>query len=79
MDGVYDRQPAKREVTLTIDEDLLRRAEALTGDLSERVERLLAGEIARADRERRLDATIEALNEFDAKHGSFADDHLDHL
>lgn len=79
MDGVYDRRAPKRDITLSLDEDILHRAQSLPGDLSERVEKMLADEVAKADRERRLDATIAALNDFDARYGSFADDHLDHL
>ncbi|SMH31152.1 type II toxin-antitoxin system CcdA family antitoxin [Azospirillum agricola] len=84
MDGIHDRQAPKRPVTLSLNEDLVRRAESLTGNLSERVEKLLADYVAaeereRDERERRLDATIAALNEFDAKHGSFADQYLDDL
>jgi len=84
MDGIYDRQAPKRPVTLSLNADLVRRAESLAGNLSERVERLLADHVAaeereRDERERRLDATIAALNEFDAVHGSFADQYLDDL
>ncbi|CAO3419751.1 type II toxin-antitoxin system CcdA family antitoxin [Azospirillum doebereinerae] len=84
MDGIYDRQAPKRPVNLSLNEDLVRRAESLTGNLSERVEKLLADYVATEERERdergrRLDATIAALNEFDAIHGSFADQYLDDL
>ncbi|PWC39541.1 type II toxin-antitoxin system CcdA family antitoxin [Azospirillum sp. TSO35-2] len=79
MDGVYDRRAPKRDVTLSLDEDILQRAKSLPGTLSERVEKLLAADVAQAERERRLDATIAALNAFDDTHGSFADEHLDHL
>lgn len=84
MDGIYDPQAPKRAVTLSLNEDLVRRAEALAGDLSERVEGLLADSVAREEqerneRERRLDAAIAAWNEFDAKHGSFADQYVDDL
>jgi len=84
MDGIDDRQAPKRAVSLSLNEDLVRRAESLTGNLSERVEKLLADYVAteereRGERERRLDATIAALNEFDAIHGSFADQYLDDL
>ncbi|MBK1838328.1 type II toxin-antitoxin system CcdA family antitoxin [Azospirillum sp. YIM B02556] len=79
MDGVYDRRAPKRDITLSLDEDILQRAQSLPGDLSERVEKMLADEVAKADRERRLDATINALNDFDSRYGSFADEHLDHL
>ena len=79
MDGVYDRRAPKRDVTLSLDEDILQRAQSLPGDLSERVEKLLADEVAKADRERRLDAVIEAWNEFDEKHGSFASQYIDDI
>ena len=84
MDGIYDRQAPKRPVSLSLNEDLVRRAESLTGDLSERVETLLADYVATAERERdererRLDAAIAAWNDFDAEHGSFADQYLDDL
>ncbi|CAO3435453.1 type II toxin-antitoxin system CcdA family antitoxin [Azospirillum endophyticum] len=79
MDGVYDRRAPKRDVTLSLNEDILQRAKSLPGDLSERVERLLADEVAKADRERRLDAVIEAWNQFDEKHGSFADQYADDI
>ncbi len=79
MDGVYDRGAPKRDVTLSLDEEILHRAQSLPGDLSERVEKLLADEVAKADRERRLDAVIEAWNQFDEKHGSFADQHVDDI
>lgn len=72
MDGVHDRRAHKQDVILSLDEDILQRAKSLPGDLSERIDKLLADELAKADRERRLDATIEAWNLFDEKHGSFA-------
>ncbi|WP_298376974.1 type II toxin-antitoxin system CcdA family antitoxin [Azospirillum sp.] len=82
MDGVQDRPAQKRPVTVLLDEDLVRRAESLTGNLSDRVEKLLTDYVAqeerdRDERDRRLDAVIAAWNEFDAIHGSFADQYLD--
>lgn len=82
MDGVQDRPAQKRPVTVLLDEDLVRRAESLTGNLSDRVEKLLTDYVAqeerdRDERDRRLDAAIAAWNEFDAIHGSFADQYLD--
>jgi antitoxin CcdA len=84
MDGVQDRPAQKRPVTVLLDEDLARRAESLTGNLSDRVEKLLIDYVAqeerdRDERDRRLDAVIAAWNEFDAIHGSFADQYLDDL
>lgn len=84
MDGIQDRPAQKRPVTVLLDEDLVRRAESLTGNLSDRVEKLLTDYVAheerdRDERDRRLDAAIAALNEFDAIHGSFADQYLDDL
>jgi antitoxin CcdA len=84
MDGVQDRPAQKRPVTVLLDEDLARRAESLTGNLSDRVEKLLTDYVAqeerdRDERDRRLDAVIAAWNEFDAIHGSFADQYLDDL
>ncbi len=82
MDGIQDRPAQKRPVTMLLDEDLVRRAESLTGNLSDRVEKLLTDYVAqeerdRDERDRRLDAVIAAWNEFDAIHGSFADQYLD--
>ncbi len=84
MDGIQDRPAQKRPVTVLLDEDLVRRAKSLTGNLSDRVEKLLTDYVAheerdRDERDRRLDAAIAALNEFDAIHGSFADQYLDDL
>ncbi len=84
MDGIQDRPAQKRPVTVLLDEDLVRRAESLTGNLSDRVEKLLTDYVTheerdRDERDRRLDAVIAAWNEFDAIHGSFADQYLDDL
>lgn len=84
MDGIQDRPAQKRPVTMLLDEDLVRRAESLTGNLSDRVEKLLTDYVTqeerdRDERDRRLDTVIAAWNEFDAIHGSFADQYLDDL
>lgn len=90
MDGSHDRRDPgltgpKRNIVLSLDEELVRRAETLSGNLSQQVERLLADYVTAGERkadpefERRLDHTIAALNEFDAKYGSFADEYLDDL
>nr|WP_295836225.1 type II toxin-antitoxin system CcdA family antitoxin [uncultured Azospirillum sp.] len=39
-------------------------------------EKPLPDRFAAAEREHRLDAVIKAWNEFDEKHGSFADDYV---
>lgn len=80
MSNAYDLDAPKRPVNMTLNQDLVRRARALTGNLSERVEHLLAEYVAaehkkRTERDARLDAAIEALNAFDEAHGSFADEH----
>lgn len=79
MDGVHDRRTHKQDVTLSLDEGILQRAKSLPGDLSERVEKLLADELTKADREHRLDAVIEAWNLFDETHGSFAEQYANDI
>lgn len=78
----YDVRAPKRPVNMSLNEDLVRRARAYTGNLSEQVERLLAAYVLeeqkrRDERNKRLDAAIDAWNAFDARHGSFADEHVD--
>lgn len=78
----YDTHAPKRPVNLSLNEDLVRQARAFTGNLSEQVEKLLADYVTEEqkqldERETRLDDAIAALNEFDAKFGSFADDYID--
>lgn len=72
---------AKVPVSLMLSADVLRRARALPGDLSERIERLLAAHLAAEeaghdDPDHRLDRAIAGWNTVDAQHGSFADDHV---
>jgi antitoxin CcdA len=76
----YDRKASKRPVNLTLNEDLVREARALTANLSETVEGLLAefveAETAkRADIERQIDQWIAASNAFIAEHGLFGEEH----
>jgi antitoxin CcdA len=76
----YDTAAPKRPVNMTLNEDLVRKARELTGNLSEQVEMLLSAYVLaeqrrRADEEGRLDAMLDALRRFTAKHGSFADEH----
>lgn len=75
----YDRKAPKRPVNMSLNEDLVRRARGLTPNLSETVERLLAGfveaeEARRADLERKIDEYIAASNAFIEKYGSAADE-----
>lgn len=68
--------PARRSVTLSLDEGLLRRAEALGLALETEVEAGLVSRLAKAEEERRRDEMVAVLNEMDAEHGAFADEHL---
>jgi antitoxin CcdA len=82
MGSSYDIDAPKRPVNMTLNEDLVRRAREYTTNLSEQVEKLLAEFVAaersrRADEDRRLDAAIDALNDFDDTYGAFADEHSD--
>jgi antitoxin CcdA len=71
----YDAKAAKSPVELSLNEDLVAKARCFTEDLSELVENLLISFVK--DREAALDRAIEGWNEFDAKHGSFADEYID--
>lgn len=82
MSRAYDANAPKRPVNMTLNEDLVRRAREYTSNLSEQVEKLLADFVAtegrrRAEEDARLDAAIAASNEFDEKHGAFADEYSD--
>lgn len=75
----YDRAVTRRSVSLSIDEDVLSQAEALTRNLSGTVEELLAGYVQREQDRRqaedeRLDAVISALNAFHDRHGFMSDE-----
>lgn len=69
----------KRPVNLSLDAALVRDARALTGNLSETVEGLLAGFVAgekarRAEAARELEALVAASNRFIAAQGAFGDE-----
>jgi antitoxin CcdA len=71
---------AKRPVNLTLNHDNVELARSLTGNLSATVDTLLAEFIereSRAGRARQVlrDGVCEAINRFNALHGSFADEH----
>ncbi|HYC02229.1 MAG TPA: type II toxin-antitoxin system CcdA family antitoxin [Azospirillaceae bacterium] len=76
MDGAwYDISAPKEETNLTLNQDLVAKVRALGGSLSERVERLLEGELqAEARRQASIDAAIDAHNEFTRKHGFLFDE-----
>ena len=76
----YDTGARKRPVNLTLNEDLISQARELTGNLSNVVETLLAGYVRqerkqRAEKIKSLQATVATWNAFNAKFGSFADEH----
>jgi antitoxin CcdA len=70
---------ARRPVNLTLDEDVLREAKALTSNLSATVEQLLTV-FVQEERARRREAdaalagVLDALNVFSAKHGLLSDE-----
>ena len=74
-----DRSTPKRPVNMTLNEDVVRRARALTSNLSETVESLLAAyvdeaEAREASRNQQIEAHIAASDAFVAKHGTLADE-----
>ena len=75
----FDRAAPKRAVNMTLNEDLVRRACAITPNLSETVETLLAAyvddaETRAARREQQIAAHIAASDAFIAHYGSLADE-----
>ncbi|OGA32999.1 MAG: plasmid maintenance protein CcdB [Betaproteobacteria bacterium RIFCSPLOWO2_12_FULL_64_23] len=80
MKSAYDTAARKRPVNLTLNEDLIVQARVLTDNLSGVVESLLADYVGR-ERQRRIaeartiEATMAMWNDFNAKHGSFADEY----
>ena len=80
MKFAYNTEARKRPVNLTLNEDLVVQARVLTDNLSGVVESLLADYV---ERERQLriaeagtiEATMAMWNDFNAKHGSFADEY----
>ena len=78
----YDANAAKRPVNMSLNEDLVAKARQFTGNLSEQVERMLVDFVAqeqkkRVDAEGALKDAIRHWREYDAKHGSFADEYID--
>ncbi|CAG0950293.1 hypothetical protein RHDC4_00037 [Rhodocyclaceae bacterium] len=79
MKVTYDVDARKRPVNLTLNEDLVVQARALTENLSGVVETLLAGYVqqehqARLSKAKAIDTTVAMWNDFNARRGSFADE-----
>jgi len=78
----YDASAAKRPVNMSLNEDLVAKARQFTSNLSEQVERML-GEFVVEEQKKRLDEegalkdAVRHWNEYDARHGSFADEYID--
>lgn len=76
----YNLAARKRPVNLTLNEDLVLQARGITDNLSGVVESLLADFVEherqqRLDKAKALEATVATWNDFNAKAGSFADEH----
>jgi len=79
MTTYYNSAASKRPVNLSLNEDLVRKVRETTGNLSEHVEMLLAAALdaemaKRSAADALLAETLAYWNEFDAEHGSFADE-----
>lgn len=80
MKAGYNTQARKRPVNLSLNEDLVGQARGLTDNLSGVVESLLADYVERERKKmlakaRAVEATVALWNDFNGKHGSFADEH----
>lgn len=80
MKSDYNATARKRPVNLTLNEDLVSQAKALTDNLSNVVESLLADYLAKARAEqlaklKAVEATVKVWNDFNAKSGSIADEY----
>jgi antitoxin CcdA len=76
----YDLDARKRPVNLTLNEDLVTQARAVTDNLSAVVEALLADYLAQEKQRRAAEAdvvreTVALWNRFARRIGSFADEH----
>ena len=70
----------KKPVNMSLSEDLVRDASHLTTNLSDTVEKLLTDFVAaeqrrRADKEQRIDETINILNEHEIRHGVWGEEY----
>ena len=80
MKSDYDVAARKRPVNLTLNEDLVNQAKGLTDNLSQVVESLLSGYLARARDERlarskAVESTVKLWNDFNSKSGSISDEY----
>jgi antitoxin CcdA len=76
----YDVAARKRPVNLTLNEDLVHQAKGVTDNLSQVVESLLSGYLARARDERlarskAVESTVKLWNDFNSKSGSISDEY----
>ena len=72
----YDQKAAKQTVSVTINSDLYAQAKRLGVNTSQVAEEALVHEVARRNAERLREEVrkdLEALDAYEAKHGSFAD------
>ena len=80
MKTTYNLEARKRPVNLTLNEELVVQARGLTDNLS-RVVELLLTDYVENERQQRvakagvLEKTVATWNDFNAKRGSFADEH----
>jgi antitoxin CcdA len=80
MNADFDSKARKRPVNLTLNEDLVSQAKAMTDNLSGVVEGLLAEFVRNTHRERLekskvVETTVATWNEFNSKLGSIADEY----
>ena len=80
MKSDYDAAARKRPVNLTLNEDLVNQAKGLTDNLSQVVESLLSGYLAKVRdeqlaRSKAVGSTVKVWNDFNAKSGSIGDEY----
>lgn len=80
MKSDYDVAARKRPVNLTLNEDLVNQAKGLTDNLSQVVEALLSGYLAKIRddqlaRSKAVESTVKVWNDFNAKSGSISDEY----
>jgi antitoxin CcdA len=80
MNSIFDTDARKRPVNLTLNEDLVSQAKAMTDNLSAVVETLLTEYVGRERKERLekskvIEATMALWNQFNDESGSFADEY----
>jgi antitoxin CcdA len=80
MKATQNLMARKRPVNLTLNEDLVTQARSLTDNLSGVVESLLADYVEHNRRQllakaKTVEKTVAMWNDFNTKHGSFADEY----